>query len=205
LIAPAADRPVPGPLSWYVRRVFAPGINLDTPAEWLVEFRTTLEGRVWMLKKILFVCSGNTCRSPLAEGIAKKLAAQGDLKDTEIFSAGTSTLDGLPASPLAVSVADQHSIDLSSHRSRFLTRTVVGEADLIITMAEKHRETVAIIEPAALEYTYLLTDLCGDEDGDVPDPIGMGEEEYERTHQLIERCLGAFAGSIANFDGWKKK
>ena len=170
----------------------------------MVEFRLTLEGRVRILKKILFVCSGNTCRSPLAEGIAKKLIAQGDLKDTEVSSAGSSTLDGLPASPLAVSVADQHSVDLSSHRSRFLTRTVVGEADLIVTMAEKHRETVGIIEPGALGFTYLLTDLCGDEDGDVPDPIGMGEEEYENTYLLIERCLGAFAGNIKDFDGWKK-
>ena len=156
------------------------------------------------MKKILFVCSGNTCRSPLAEGIAKKLVAQSDLKNTEVSSSGSSTLDGLPASPLAVSVADQHSVDLSSHRSRFLTRAVVGEADLIITMAEKHRETIGIIEPGALAYTYLLTDLCGDEDGDIPDPIGMGKEEYENTYRLIERCLGAFVGDIKDFDGWKK-
>ncbi|MCZ6766428.1 MAG: low molecular weight protein arginine phosphatase [bacterium] len=156
------------------------------------------------MKKILFVCSGNTCRSPLAEGIAKKLVAQGDLKDIEVSSSGSSTLDGLPASPLAVSVAEQHSVDLSSHRSRFLTRTVVGEVDLIVTMAEKHRETVGIIEPGTLAYTYLLTDLCGDEDGDVPDPIGMGKEEYENTYRLIERCLGAFVGNIKDFDGWKK-
>ena len=71
-------------------------------------------------------------------------------------------------------------------------------------MAEKHRETVGIIEPSALDYTCLLTDLCDGEDGDIADPIGMGYEEYERTYETIEKCLKTFAENIDSFDGWKK-
>jgi len=138
----------------------------------------------------------------LAEGIAKKIIAdkQGDI---DVSSAGASALDGLPASSLAVEVASKHSIDISGHRSRLLSRTLVKEADLIITMGAMHRETVAVIEPDALAYTYLLTDLCNDEEGDVADPIGSGIEEYERTFLIIEKCLRQFAARVDSFDGWK--
>ena len=160
------------------------------------------EGRVRILKKILFVCSGNTCRSPLAEGIAKKVFA--DSKTHRVASAGTSALDGLPASPPAANVAEKNSIDLSSHLARLLSGALVKEADLIIALASKHRETVGIIDPAALEYTYLLTDFCEDVEGDVTDPIGMGLEEYEKTFETIERCVRGLTMNIDKFEGWKR-
>ena len=155
------------------------------------------------MKKILFVCSGNTCRSPLAEGIAKKIFSDHQA-ELDISSAGASALDGLPASSLAVEVARKHSIDISSHQARLLSRTLVKEADLIITMGSKHRDTVAIIEPEAANHTYLLTRFCEDVAGDVTDPIGMGVAEYEQTFELIEKCLKEFAAGIDTFDGWKQ-
>lgn len=155
------------------------------------------------MKKILFVCSGNTCRSPLAERIAKELLADTSIGKADISSAGSSAFDGVPASTLAVKVAEKHSIDLSDHRSRLLNRTMVREADLIIAMTEKHRGTVGVIEPSALDYTVLITDLCDDAVGDVPDPIGLSIDEYERTYQIIRKCLSQFRDNIDSFDGWK--
>jgi protein-tyrosine-phosphatase len=154
------------------------------------------------LKKILFVCSGNTCRSPLAEGIARKIFPDRSATSVEVSSAGSSALEGMPASAHAVEVASRHDIDLTTHQSCLLGRTVIKAADLIVTMGEKHRNTVGVIEPGALEYTVLLTDFC-DERGDVPDPIGGGIEEYESTFELICRCIEALAARLDEYDGWK--
>ena len=152
---------------------------------------------------MLFVCSGNTCRSPLAEGIAKKLFPGELLERIEVSSAGSSAVDGTPASPLAVDAAGRRSIDLTGHRARFLDRGLVKDADLIITMGEKHRETVGVIDPAARRYTYLLTDFCDDETGDIPDPIGSGIDEYERTYRVLENCVRRMAERLRTFGGWK--
>ena len=156
------------------------------------------------LKKLLFVCSGNTCRSPLAEGIAKKIFPEHLLEEIEISSAGTSALDGLPASALAIEVAGKHSIDLSEHRATLLSRTLVKDVDLIIAMGSNHRETIGIIEPHALEYTRFLTGFCDDETGDIPDPIGAGIEQYEKTCFVLGKCLRGLIGKIDSFEGWKK-
>jgi protein-tyrosine-phosphatase len=156
------------------------------------------------LKRLLFVCSGNTCRSPLAVGIAKKLFPQDLQQDISIASAGCSAVEGLPASSQAIEVAEKNGIDLSGHEARLLSRSLVREADLIIIMSEKHKETIGVLEPSALSYTYLLTDFCNDEEGDIPDPIGLGREDYERTFELIKRCIVRFQQGIERFDGWKK-
>ena len=141
------------------------------------------------MKKILFVCSGNTCRSPLAEGIAKSIFPRSLNEDFEILSAGSSAIEGLPASPLAVQVADEHGIDLSQHKTRLLSRSLVKQADLIVTMSAKHKQTVGILEPSALAYTHLLTEFCENAHGDVPDPVGGDLHVYGRTFEIIEKCL----------------
>jgi protein-tyrosine-phosphatase len=150
----------------------------------------------FVLKKLLFVCSGNTCRSPLAEGIAKRLFPQSLNEDIDISSAGSSAMEGFHASDPAVQVASKHGIDLSKHKTRLLSRSLVKQADLIVTMASKHRQTVGILEPSALEHTYLLTDFCDDVDGDVPDPIGGDSDVYGRTYEIIEKCLDSLKNQL---------
>jgi len=164
-----------------------------------------LDGKVRVLKKLLFVCSGNSCRSPLAEGIAKRIFTEGLLEMIEVSSAGSSAVDGLPASSLAVEVARKHSIDLSNHRTRLLDSALIRNADLIITMGSKHRETVGVIEPAALGYTFLLTDFCGEKTGDIPDPIGLGAEQYEETYRVLEACIRRLSEKMGSFEGWKER
>lgn len=156
------------------------------------------------MKKILFVCSGNTCRSPLAEGIARKILSDRTQIPTEVSSAGSSAFEGMPASQHAANVALQHGVDLSHHRSRLLNTKSVREADLIVTMGNKHMKTVGVIDPEALSYTALLTDFC-DETGDVPDPIGGDQAEYERIFALIERCVTAMADSLDGYERWKSE
>jgi len=156
------------------------------------------------LKRILFVCSGNTCRSPLAEAIAKNLLPARTGFEVDIASAGTSALEGSPASGFSLEVASDHGLDLSNHRARVLDRALVRSADLIVTMGVRHRDTVGTLDPDALEYTYLLTNFSDHLHGEIPDPIGSGRDMYERTYLAIRDCIESMAGRLAKFDGWKR-
>jgi protein-tyrosine-phosphatase len=156
------------------------------------------------LKRILFVCSGNTCRSPLAEAIARNLLPERAGFDVEVASAGTSALEGSPASGFSLEVASEHGLDLSNHRAHVLDRETVRAADLIVTMSVRHRDTVGALDPDALEYTYLLTNFSDHLHGEIPDPIGSGRDMYERTYLAIRDCIESMAGRLARFDGWKR-
>jgi protein-tyrosine-phosphatase len=155
------------------------------------------------LKRILFVCSGNTCRSPLAEVIARQLLPPRLDFQVEIASAGASALNGSPASQYALDVARAHGLDLTAHRSRPLSAALVREADLIVTMGNRHRETVGTLEAGALEHTYLLTNFSDHKLGEIPDPIGGDRDTYERTYLVIRECVEAMAQKLRDFDGWK--
>ena len=92
--------------------------------------------------KILFVCTGNTCRSPMSAAIARRIAAERGLTDLVIGSAGTSAWEGAPASDGAMLVGLEHELDLNDHRSRQLTRELVAEQDVILAMGPHHLERV---------------------------------------------------------------
>ena len=156
------------------------------------------------MKRVLFVCSGNTCRSPLAEGIAKALLTTDRGLDVSVSSAGSSAIEGMRASELARDVAKSHEIDISNHRSRGLSRPLVAESDLIVTMEMRHLNAVGAIDPAALDHTYVITDFCESMDGGIPDPIGGGEADYQRTFDVLWECISEMRERLLEFDGWKK-
>lgn len=141
----------------------------------------------------------------MAEGLAKKVFSREGDSDYEFSSAGTSALDGMPASEWSAAVASENGVDLSGHRSRLLNRTMVRNADLIVAMGAKHRDTVGVVHPEALEYTVLLAEFGDGNFGDVPDPIGGGRSVYQQTFDMIKSCVDGMAASLADFNGWKKK
>src|SRR5215218_6297260 len=108
--------------------------------------------------RILFVCTGNTCRSPMAASIAREVAAERGLTDLEIESAGTGAYDGTGASDGALLVAMERSRDLSEHRARQLTRALVDSADLVLVMGDRHLQRV--MELGGDGKAYLLTDYA---------------------------------------------
>ncbi|MBN2565525.1 MAG: low molecular weight protein arginine phosphatase [Candidatus Eisenbacteria bacterium] len=143
---------------------------------------------------VLLVCTGNTCRSAMAEGILKSLLEDrgrgrngADL--VHVLSAGTAGLAGFPATDSAISVAREHGIDISGHLSRALTGETIDRADLILAMTRSHLGRILENRPDASAFTFQLSEFADGSRVDVPDPIGDPREEYEKAYTMMDTYL----------------
>lgn len=176
----------PGAASTTVRLGLNGSIEVDGAG--LIKEADVLEA---LQRRIVFVCTGNTCRSPMAAAIARLIlderggGADGGV-EIVIESAGVATGDGLPASPEAVSVVAELGGDLRSHRSRRLTREIIEKADVVLAMTEAHLARARELAP---EWVGRMSRL--DPAGDVPDPIGGPVSVYRETAEHLRNVIGA--------------
>jgi protein-tyrosine-phosphatase len=141
--------------------------------------------------RILFVCTGNTCRSPMAEAMMRRMLEEKGVTEIEVTSAGTGAFEGAPASEGAYLVGLENGLDLSAHRARRITQAMVSEADLILTMSPHHRDRA--VDLGGGGKVFLLGHYAGrnGEDSQVNDPFGADLDEYRTTFRELTGLLQA--------------
>jgi len=132
-------------------------------------------------KNLVFVCTGNVCRSPMAAGLFfDRLVRDKADGRVRVRSAGTWALEGQPASAYAVQVMREQGLDISAHRGRNLTQHDVDEAHLILVMTQRHADYIAHELHSEENKVHLLSEMAG-ANTDIEDPYGGSLADYRRT------------------------
>jgi protein-tyrosine-phosphatase len=135
--------------------------------------------------RIVFVCTGNICRSPIAEAIARDVIGRSGTA-VEVESAGIAAIDGNPASDRARTVAAEHGLDISAHRARRLTADLAASADLVIAMTA---EQATVAERLGARDVVMI--------GPIPDPFGRDLAAYRETFSLLADYVPDVLGGLA--------
>ncbi|MEG6522845.1 low molecular weight protein arginine phosphatase [Desulfotomaculum sp. 1211_IL3151] len=141
-----------------------------------------------MEKKILFVCTGNTCRSSMAEALARAMAEERGLSGLTFISAGTMAWPGEKASHQAIEVLADQGIELSHHRATLLSPERIAEADLVLTMTENHRQQIVSKCPEATDKVFTLG-AYAELPLDVSDPYGSSVETYRNCAGELQHMI----------------
>lgn len=144
--------------------------------------------------KVLFVCSGNICRSPMAAAYLRHQGVPGGLARLVVESAGTLGIEGAPASAEAIAVAASYGVDLTGHRSRGLTHAALRSADLVVAAALEHLELIDRRFPGEAVRQVLIRAFernatPASRAPDLDDPIGQDRKTYEVCFATIRRCV----------------
>jgi protein-tyrosine-phosphatase len=140
---------------------------------------------------ILFICTANICRSPMARGLLESLLEEKDLSaQWRVESAGTWAMSGEPAALGSKTVMETRGIDISKHRSQGINEELLGSADLVLTMERGQKEALRAEFPDYVGRIYLLSEMTGKVE-DIDDPYGGTLSEYEDTADILEGYLTA--------------
>ena len=148
------------------------------------------------IKTVLFVCTGNSCRSVMAEGLLKKRLKELGKDDIEVMSAGIAAIDNYPPTNATIEIMAGEGVRLFDFRAKRLTAELIKKADVILVMQSMHKEEVVKLVPKAVSKTYLLKEYGGSEkpeDINVPDPMGQPLDDYRRCLDVIKKEIERIA------------
>ncbi len=144
---------------------------------------------------VMFVCTGNTCRSPMAKGLLEKEVEESDSL-INVDSAGLSVYVPAEATENAVLVMDELGIDISDHKSCQITKESVIWADLVLAMTSGHRNILIDLYPEASDKIYTISEYAYGTEEDVADPFGGDAEEYRQCALQIKDAVNAVYSKI---------
>lgn len=156
-----------------------------------------------ILKNVLFVCTGNTCRSPMAEALFRELVKE--RADYQVSSAGVAAAPGMPASKHSAALLKERGLDLASFQSRMLNLKILEQATHVFAMSSHHMAAIVDEFPQQADKIYLVSEFAAEDElrgKDVSDPFGQGRFAYEETLVALEKVLPSLLAYIDQT--WKK-
>ena len=151
--------------------------------------------------KIMFICTGNTCRSAMADGLAKKVIKEKNL-DIEIFSAGTYAMSGEHASYNSVAIMKEYDVDIVTHKATSIEESNIQEMDLILCATKNHKAELNVRYPELKEKIFTLKEYAkmdkNGEDLDIKDPWGYNLNTFRMCAAEISVCIDKIIEKIIN-------